>query len=620
MKKRLVVGLAAASLAAFGVPGSSRAQDYEADSLRGSKKFSKRLVVAGLENPWEVEWGPDGMLWTTERSGKRVVRVDPESGERNEAVFIDEVSAPGGQEGLLGLAFHRDLLKGKGRDYVYVTYTYNDRALGADPNSVFSAPAYRYLYMKVVRFRYDAASQKLVAPVDVITGLPAGNDHNGGRLKFGPDRKLYLTLGDQGHNQLGNFCLEIAAQRLPTKAGVKAGDFSQYVGKTLRINLDGSIPRKNPRLAGVVSHVYSFGHRNTQGIDFAPDGTLYAAEHGPHTDDEVNVIKSGGNYGWPHVAGKQDDQFYVYANWAQARTPCQELTYDFTRIPASVPSAKEADYDEPFIEPIASLFTAPDGNFEDPSCGGIHFICWPTIGPSSIEYYEAGDTGILGWEKVLLVSGLKRGSLYSVPLDAKGQEVSGPITRHVQSEDRFRDTTVSPDRRTIYVAVDFAGLADAIGGGTTRVMENPGAILAFTYEGESDRPIEPVKMMKVEPEQSASSQPGMATGPPAHITAAQAEAGKAAYGVHCAVCHGGNLTNGAYGTPLAGEYFAQKWSGKSVLALFERVKKMPPPNPDSLEDQLYLDVLAYVLQINGAERGEDPLPSDRDALRALAIP
>lgn len=586
---------------------------------RGKKEFAKSVVVAGLDNPWEVEWGPDGRLWVTERSGKRVTRVNPKTGATKRAAVIDEVQAPGGQDGLLGLTFDSDLLQGKDRDHVYVSYTYEDRERGEDPDARFAAPAYRYLYMKVVRFTYDQNRERLIDPVDVITGLPAGNDHNAGRIQFGPDRKLYLTLGDQGHNQLGNYCLPIESQRLPMQAEVEREDWAPYVGKTLRINLDGSIPADNPVLAGVVSHVYSYGHRNVQGIDFAPDGTLYASEHGPHTDDEVNIIRAGGNYGWPHVAGKRDDKFYVYARWANSTVPCKDLTYDFTRVPPSVPFTKESDYTEPFIEPIAPLFTAADGQFEDPLCGGIHYICWPTIGPSSVEYYEAGDTGVPGWEKVVFVAGLKRGSLYVVPLDESGQKASGPITRHFQSEDRFRDTTVSPDRRTIYVAVDSRGLAEAIGGGTTRAMDNPGAILAFTYEGESDTPIEPVKITKAEPAEPPPAESGAAAGPPPYFTAAQAAAGKTAYEAHCAVCHGGNLTNGAYGTPLAGEYFDGKWSGKTVKALFEHSKKMPPDNPGSLDNQLYADVLAYVFQVNGVEPGDRPLPAETEDLAGLTI-
>src|SRR5262249_8455561 len=154
-------------------------------------------------------------------------------------------------------------------DYVYAAYTYLDRIKG--PNPAFPDPRnpYHFLYLKIVRLSYDRATGKLSNPVNLITGLPAGNDHVSGRLKIGPDRRLYFTIGDQGHDQLGNFCLPIEAQRLPTQEEVNKKDYAAYVGKSLRLNLDGSIPSDNPKLAGVVSHVYTYGHRNMQGIDFA---------------------------------------------------------------------------------------------------------------------------------------------------------------------------------------------------------------------------------------------------------------------------------------------------------------------------------------------------------------
>ena len=101
--------------------------------LRPAKRFQKRVVVSGLADPWEVTWGPDGKLWVTERAGKRITRVDPATGERNVAITIAEVSAPGGQDGLLGMALHPELLKGTGKDFVYVAYTYVDESKGADP-------------------------------------------------------------------------------------------------------------------------------------------------------------------------------------------------------------------------------------------------------------------------------------------------------------------------------------------------------------------------------------------------------------------------------------------------------------------------------------------------------
>jgi len=275
--------------------GVISAQDGPDSVMRGTKRFDMRVIVSGLAGPWELTWGPDNMLWVTERTGKRVTRIDPASGKRSVAITIDEVSAPGGQDGLLGMALHPDLLQGKGNDYVYVVYTYVDKNLGPDTTISDPASPYRYLYGKIVRLTYTAADRTLSHPVDIITGLPAGDDHQGGRLKFGPDGKLYYTIGDQGHNQFGNFCLPIESQRLPTQKEVNDRNYAAYVGKSLRVDLDGSVPRDNPKLNGVVSHVFTYGHRNPQGLDFGPDGTLYSSEHGPKTDDEINILNSGSN-------------------------------------------------------------------------------------------------------------------------------------------------------------------------------------------------------------------------------------------------------------------------------------------------------------------------------------
>ena len=102
---------------------------------------------------------------------------------------------------------------------------------------------------------------------------------------------------------------------------MQAQDWSSYWGKILRIDLDGGIPSDNPAINGVRSHIYSYGHRNQLGLAFAPGGLLYESEHGPSSDDEVNLILPGRNYGWPHVAGHRDDKAYTYANWSASSTP-----------------------------------------------------------------------------------------------------------------------------------------------------------------------------------------------------------------------------------------------------------------------------------------------------------
>jgi PQQ-dependent dehydrogenase (s-GDH family) len=433
-------------------------------AVRGTKRFDRSVVVSGLANPWELTWGPDGMLWVTERSGRRVTRVDPATGERRVAVTLEEASAPGGQDGVLGMALHPELLGGTGHDYVYVAYTYVDEGRPPDPRVSDPKSPYRHLYGKIVRLRYDAAAGTLGDPVDLITGLPSSNDHNAMRLAIGPDRTLHATIGDQGNGQFGHFCHPIQSQRLPTREEIARRDYAAYEGKTLRLNLDGSIPADNPELSGVVSHVYTYGHRNPQGITFGPDGTLYTTDHGPKTDDEVNVLTAGGNYGWPHVAGMRDDKAYEYARWFESTVPCPALEFSDHQVPPSVPRDPEWMFRAPLVEPIATLFTVPTGfNFQDPVCKGVHFICWPTVGLSSVAYYGGRDAGIPGWDSVLLLTTLKRGSLYVLPLDASRRKAGGPISRYLQTENRYRDVAVHPDGRTLYVATDSGGLVEARG-------------------------------------------------------------------------------------------------------------------------------------------------------------
>ena len=599
------------------------AQNGPETVIRGTKQFRKRVIVSGLAGPWEVTWGPDAKLWVTERTGKRVTRIDPTTGERSTAATIPEVSAPGGQDGLLGMALHPELLKGTGNDYVYVAYTYVDQAKGADPTVSDPASPYRYLYAKVARYTYRPSSATLTDPVNVITGLPAGNDHVAGRLKFGPDGKLYLTLGDQGNDQLGNYCLPIEAQRLPTAKEVAGKDYAAYVGKSLRLNLDGSVPIDNPMLAGAVSHVFTYGHRNPQGLDFGPDGTLYSSEQGPKTDDEVNILKAGGNYGWPHVAGMKDNKAYEYARWAEASTPCAQLRFSDLAIHPSVPREPESAFLQPMVEPLVTLFTVPTGfNFHDPACKGVDFICWPTVAVSSVEHYQSKGTGIPGWDRVLLVTTLKRGSLYIVPLTADGKAAAGYLTRFFQSENRFRDTAVSPDRKTIFIATDPGGLGEALGGGTTRKMEDPGAILAFTYVGEGTGAVaeEPRKVSEAKPAGGESRGPIVVDGVVPKFTEAQVAVGKTAYNGNCAVCHGNTMTNGTFGTPLGGEYFKNAWSGRSVRALFDKSQKtMPPAAPGSLAAEGYASIVAYILETNGMKAGGAALPAGGAALDRMAI-
>lgn len=614
------ITLFAAALVSLVVPAF--AQALPSSVVQGDEQFDEKVLVSGLQGPWEITWGPDNFLWVTERTaGKidRIDRIDPATGAVKTAITLPEVNAPGGQDGLLGLALHPDLLKGKGSDYVYTAYTYVDQARGPDDTVKDPNSPYRFLYTKLVRLTYDPATETLKDPVELIAGLPASSDHNSGRMKIGPDGKLYYTIGDGGNDQLGNWCIPIQAQRLPTADEVAAKNWFAYQGKSLRLNLDGSIPDDNPTINGVKSHIFTYGHRNMQGIDFAPNGTLYASEQGPKTDDEINILLPGRNYGWPHVAGFRDDKAYQYARWKDATTPCEQLQFSDLKIDPSVPREDETSWTDPMENPVATMFTVPsDWNFSDPKCGGVDFVCWPTVAPSSIETYmpKAGE-GIPGWDNSLIVTTLKRGSLYRIPLAADGRTLRGPIMRYFQSENRFRDTAIGPDMKTIYVATDPGGLAESTSGGTTTTMQNPGAILLFTYKGPGA-----TSDLTTPAAGTASSQTSNPSGGTVPIfTADQAAHGKAAYDSNCATCHGQNLISATYGTPLAGPYFDKRWRGQTVGALYRYAHdKMPPSRPGALPSADYADIVAYILAVNGIATGGSVLAADPAALDAMTIP
>jgi PQQ-dependent dehydrogenase (s-GDH family) len=443
-----------------------------------AQDVTPRVLTSNLAAPWEITWGPDDKLWVTERTGAQILRVNPDSGDVAVAAKIDEVMVPGGQDGLLGLALHPDLLKGT--PHVFAAYTYTDATRPPDPTVKNANDPYARLNTRIVRFTFDPASGRLSDQKTLLEGLPAGADHNAGRLKLGPDGMLYFTIGDMGNNQLGNWCLPVEAQRLPTAAEVAAGDYAAYVGKSLRLTQDGGIPADNPELNGVKSHVFTYGHRNPQGLAFGPDGTLYSSEQGPKTDDEANVLRSGGNYGWPHVSGFRDDMAYQFARWADAKTPCAELQFSDITIEPSVPVEDESVWSGVMQDPLATLFTVPSThNFEDPACDGVNFVCWPTVAASSIEIYPASLPAWPAMQNSLLVTALKRGSVYRIPLSADGQKAAGKPERLWRTDNRYRDLAISPDGKRIFVITDIGGAHDTKDGGAAFEVANPGAILVF---------------------------------------------------------------------------------------------------------------------------------------------
>lgn len=235
-----------------------------------------QLIASGLEAPWAVAVAPDGRLFVTERPGRvRIVRLGAGGGLQAQVwARVPARANPDAERGLLGLALDPDFAR---NGFVYLYYSYAG-AGGATLN-------------RVVRM-HDTNGVGADETI-LLDNIPGSSNHDGGRIVFGPDGKLYVATGD-GEQQ------------------ARAQDRSSLGGKILRLEKDGSVPADNPFTG---SPVFSLGHRNVQGLAFQPDtGVLYATEHGPSgffpacCQDEVNRIEAGANYGWPTVTGKPGDQ------------------------------------------------------------------------------------------------------------------------------------------------------------------------------------------------------------------------------------------------------------------------------------------------------------------------
>ena len=228
------------------------------------------VLVDGLNNPWEIVFGPDGEIYFTERDG-RIWKI----GESGEVKVIQTFQKSGSIEGgTLGLALHPEFEKNK-KIYVYQT----NLELEFFQNKVFS---------------FIVDNNTLTEKQIILDDIPGAPWHDGGRIKFGPDGKLYITTGDAINPE-------------------QSQDLSSLAGKILRINPDGTIPDDNPFDS---SPVFSYGHRNPQGIAWSEDGILVSSEHGPSGEmgtghDEINVILKGKNYGWPKVVGDSFDDIFV---------------------------------------------------------------------------------------------------------------------------------------------------------------------------------------------------------------------------------------------------------------------------------------------------------------------
>ena len=219
-------------------------------------------LADNLEVPWALVFLPNRSILFTERTG-RVRFIDNKSNLAPSPIATIEDVLQIGEGGLMGIAIHPNFSK---NHFVYLYYTYSN----INNNTL----------NRVTRFEFE--NNKLQNQTTIVDAIPGASNHNGGRIKFGPDKFLYITTGDAQEPSL-------------------AQNIKSLAGKILRVTDDGKPAPGNP----YGTQIYSYGHRNPQGLTWDEDGRLWATEHGPSALDELNIIEIGKNYGWPDITGDQ---------------------------------------------------------------------------------------------------------------------------------------------------------------------------------------------------------------------------------------------------------------------------------------------------------------------------
>jgi glucose/arabinose dehydrogenase len=315
-----------------------------------AQTFIVRTVKNNLFIPWEIIYGPDDNIWFTQKNGY-VCRVEPVSGA-TDTLYHETENVIQSEGGMLGMALHPNF---PDTPYIYVAHEYDD-------NGDYTE--------RIVRYTYFPTGDTLGARITLLDNITGANIHNGCRLLIVND-KLFITTGDA------------ADQSTPQ-------NINSINGKILRINLDGSIPSDNP-ING--SPVWSWGDRNSQGLVYA-NSKLYTSMHGSTSNDEINIIVPGGNYGWPNVQGLCDQP--------------GEMTFCT---------------DSNVIEPI--------------------YTWTPTAAVCGMDYYD--HPMFPQWQNALVLATLKDNDLYILKLDADFDSVVQAINIDTIGIGRIRDVCISPN-------------------------------------------------------------------------------------------------------------------------------------------------------------------------------
>jgi len=315
----------------------------------------------GMDIPWEILYGPDDHLWVTERKGL-ISRIDPITKTKSVVLNLSSTVYQNSESGLLGMALHPDF---ENTPEVFIAYTYG---------------GFSNIRERFVKYSFDGTN--LVNPIVLLEDIIGNTTHIGCRIHFLPDNTILFSTGDAQNTSLPQ-------------------NMNSLSGKILRMNIDGSIPADNP-IPG--NYVYSYGHRNVQGIASHPNGKIYLSEHGASTDDEFQVLEVNRNYGWPDVEG--------FCDLGGEQTFCQANNV---------------------LEPIA--------------------VWTPTIAPSDMVYYE--NPLIPELDGKMLMTVLKDKKLIAMELGADGTSLVSQTHYLTNTFGRLRDICIGPQKE-IYIATNGA--------------------------------------------------------------------------------------------------------------------------------------------------------------------
>ena len=357
------------------------------------------VIVDGLNNPWEIVFGPDGEIYFTERDG-RIWKLS----EFGDAKVIQTFPKSGAVEGgTLGLALHPEFEKNK-KIYVYQT----NLELEFYQNKIFS---------------FTVEDDMLTDKQIILDGIPGAPWHDGGRIQFGPDEKLYISTGDAISPGLSQ-------------------DLSSLAGKILRINPDGTIPEDNPFES---SPVFSYGHRNPQGLAWSSNGMFVSSEHGPSGElgyghDEVNIILKGKNYGWPNIVGDSLDETFVnplihsgQSTWA----PSGMVFYDSDKI---------------------SSF---DGKFLIGTLRGEHLMAVEISDDGSLISTEKFFDGDFGRIRTAQIG--PDGNLYLLTANGNDDKIIRISETPLANVEKFTSQESGDDLTILYVLIGVVGIGVIIG-------------------------------------------------------------------------------------------------------------------------------------------------------------